>query len=174
MSRSAFHWAALPPRIPSPARRHAAPSGPWPWMDLDSDSETDATKVASPNGFATPRSRDTPDTSESSLDDSEHPSPGYTGYPQRQFPNWLPEQLKRSGITKAIQDMPEAPCVIRHLDVSENGHFQHGRLHAIFDRQLERDEFWELMNKPVSEDIYHQYPSLYTLLLCLSIAAASA
>ncbi|KAF9501509.1 hypothetical protein BDN71DRAFT_1492179 [Pleurotus eryngii] len=145
MSRSAFHWTTLPPRIPSPARRHAAPSGPWPWMDLDSDSETDATKTVSPNGCATPRSRD---VSDSSVDGSEDASLRYTGYPQRQFPNWLPEQLKRSGITKAIQDIPEAPCVIRQFDVSENGHFQHGRLHAIFDRQLEREEFWELMNKP--------------------------
>ncbi|KAG2067601.1 hypothetical protein BDR04DRAFT_1144244 [Suillus decipiens] len=71
---------ALPRVVPGPIYRHAAPSGPWPWMNLGVESNTTDTTV---------------------VDKS------WKGYLQNQFRNWTPEQVKRNTIVKSSQDQDD-------------------------------------------------------------------
>jgi hypothetical protein len=91
--------------------RHAAPSGPWPWMDFDKVDRvatvtTDVTVVTS----AAPA---TPTT--------DIPLAFWPGYPQKLFGNWTPDQVERSQML--IKCSKNHSSTIYWMDVLDNGSF---------------------------------------------------
>ncbi|KAF8463036.1 hypothetical protein JB92DRAFT_3136636 [Gautieria morchelliformis] len=103
-----------PRRVPAPSHRHAAPSGPWPWQDLDD---------------TIPKSHATETSSRHSQETSA--SPCWTDYPECLFPNWKPDQVKRSKMKTLLSESSES--IIYHVDVGSDGHFSgHGR-HLVRD-----------------------------------------
>ncbi|KAJ8593415.1 hypothetical protein M405DRAFT_879332, partial [Rhizopogon salebrosus TDB-379] len=88
----------LPPSVPAPPYRHAAPSGPWPWMDFSKIDDMTVT---------------TQDTT--SIDES------WRGYPQNLFGNWTPDQVGRSQIL--MKCSKNQSSTIYWMDVLDNGMF---------------------------------------------------
>ncbi|OAX34434.1 hypothetical protein K503DRAFT_774540 [Rhizopogon vinicolor AM-OR11-026] len=87
---------AVPPAVPAPPYRHAAPSGPWPWMDFNdlAVAPTAVTTVmTSKTDVATVTTEATTDAPNATTHD---PSCEWSGYPQNLFGNWTPDQVKRS------------------------------------------------------------------------------
>ncbi|KDQ53421.1 hypothetical protein JAAARDRAFT_161934 [Jaapia argillacea MUCL 33604] len=111
----------MPPRIPAPSHRHAAPSGPWPWMDLPSD----VLQLAPP-----PQANQV---------DSSWP-----GYPQNLFPNWSPDQARRGKITGPARPPERGVSTIYKVDVLQNGRFAD---HEVFLVKDEDEEFWKGMQE---------------------------
>ncbi|TFK31449.1 hypothetical protein BDQ12DRAFT_694125 [Crucibulum laeve] len=99
-----------PTRIAPPSHRHAAPSAPWPWVDIQ--DEVDEVQLAS----------SLPPVPE--LCDHKSCEGCWVGYPQSRFPNWTPRQVKKSKIYKAIHDYRrDLTCKCYHVDVDVNGRF---------------------------------------------------
>ncbi|TDL18741.1 hypothetical protein BD410DRAFT_792924 [Rickenella mellea] len=119
----------MPRRIPVPSHRHAAPSGPWPWMDLDREFTPRATPL-----------------SEDASAVSVHT---WAGYPQSIFPNWTPDQVQRSGIQAA--SMESEPCVVYEVDVLKDGNFQDPQEYKVSDTN--KEEFWDEMQQRRRDDI---------------------
>ncbi|KAG1746760.1 uncharacterized protein EDB91DRAFT_1236156 [Suillus paluster] len=82
--------------------RHAAPSGPWPWVDFDIDfSSHESNALLSHNGA----SRDS----------------DWSGYPQTLFGNWTPTPVERSKmLTKCAR---KGPCLVYGIDVMDDVKF---------------------------------------------------
>ncbi|KIK40559.1 hypothetical protein CY34DRAFT_24766 [Suillus luteus UH-Slu-Lm8-n1] len=105
-----LHWSThahethinKPPPIPAPIFRHAAPSGPWPWMDLQSDipPETDPIPKHSPEQWK------------------------WRGYPQNLFGNWVADRVARSKMIENCSRDPREKCRIYHVDVLDSGIFK--------------------------------------------------
>ncbi|KAG1741655.1 cora-like Mg2+ transporter protein-domain-containing protein [Suillus lakei] len=87
--------AVLLRAVPDPIYRHAAPSGPWPWMNLERDINS-----ATNNSM-------TRTVVES-----------WQGYPQNQFRNWTPDQVQRSKMFKKMCSMNQS-CTIYWMDVRD-------------------------------------------------------
>lgn len=121
----------MPPSVPTPIYRHAAPSGPWPWMDFDTDSDITL-------------NRDNPPASSGATGQSWH------GYPQTLFGNWKPDQVKRSKMLSNCSELDM--CSVHWLDVLTDGTF------TVLDKEGEDqttritpesiNEFWELLQTP--------------------------
>lgn len=98
-------------QIPTPSHRHAAPSAPWPWINIH--DEVDAVQLAS-------RLPPVPPLCDHTSCDS-----CWTGYPQSRFPNWTKDQVSRSKISDAIVNYRRnAPCIIYRADVRDDGFFE--------------------------------------------------
>ncbi|KAG1905941.1 cora-like Mg2+ transporter protein-domain-containing protein [Suillus fuscotomentosus] len=83
--------AALPRVAPDPMHLHAAPSRPWPWMNLDVNSDlTDTTVV----------------------------NQSWQGYPQNQFRNWTPDKVQRSKMFEKCSK--DQPSTIYWMDVCDS------------------------------------------------------
>ncbi|RDB19710.1 hypothetical protein Hypma_013163 [Hypsizygus marmoreus] len=96
-------------RIPAPSHRHAAPSAPWPWIDIHDG--IDAEQLAS-EAPPIPRPCDHKECT------------CWIGYPQSRFPNWTEAQVERSRIADAIKNYNKnVACVIYHVDVDTQGFF---------------------------------------------------
>jgi hypothetical protein len=146
---------ALPPRVPPPSYRHAAPCGPWPWIDLESEmygaspdlsaSDTLEGLRATQSSLAVPP---LPRNAASAHEISQNPArEAWTSYPRSLFPNWTADQLKRSRITDAILEhkgSKSKPCVLHHIDVGEDGRFSVPSKHVIDHDDV--DEFWDKMH----------------------------
>ncbi|KAG2130888.1 hypothetical protein DEU56DRAFT_914650 [Suillus clintonianus] len=122
----------MPPAIPTPIYRHAAPSGPWPWMDFDTDSDLTL-------------SRDQPSPASPGTE-----GPSWRGYPETLFGNWKPDQVKRS---KMLSNSSESDtCSVHWLDVLKDGHFtildEEGRDQTSRITHDRVDEFWVLLQEP--------------------------
>ncbi|KAG1861110.1 hypothetical protein DFJ58DRAFT_873299 [Suillus subalutaceus] len=84
--------------IPVPVYRHAAPSGPWPWVDFNTDLSS----------------------SEPPFQKDEHE---WRGYPQELFGNWSPIPVTRSQmLTRCARTVK--PCIIYTIDVTGDGQFK--------------------------------------------------
>ncbi|KAF5384252.1 hypothetical protein D9615_003334 [Tricholomella constricta] len=97
-------------RLPTPSHRHAAPSAPWPWIDIHDRLDHEQLRSELP---PVPPLCD-------------HTTCGgcWVGYPQSRFPNWTQEQVERSKIADAISNYnKDQPCIIHHVDVNTNGFF---------------------------------------------------
>ena len=135
MSVSSFHQfdeKQIPSdhdRIPPPSHRHAAPSAPWPWVDIEDGAcsterrstitliilltEVDPVQLECPLPPIPPP--------------CDHKTCGgcWTGYPQSLFPNWTPRQVEKCKMRSAIDDYRrDIPCKIYHVDVGEDGFFK--------------------------------------------------
>ncbi|KAF9011851.1 hypothetical protein BDQ17DRAFT_1344969 [Cyathus striatus] len=101
-----------PDRIPPPPYRHAAPSAPWPWVDLE--DEVDPTQLET----------EAPPVPEKCNHKSECCNNCWMGYPQSRFPNWTERQVKKSKIYDAIHNYrKELDCKCYQVDVDINGRF---------------------------------------------------
>lgn len=121
-------------RPAAPSHRHAAPSAPWPWIDIEDGTRNIPTYVllvhfpltrysyileVDPVQLSSPLSP----VPEPCL----HESCGgcWRGYPQSLYPNWTPNQVKKSQIEKAVKHYRRhVPCIIHQVDVNEDGIFQ--------------------------------------------------
>lgn len=115
-------------RVPHPSHRHAAPSAPWPWVDLEDGMWTISFEglLLTNNG---------PDVDREQLENPAPPIPAFcahdakcnncwTGYPQSRFPNWTYKQVVKSKIHKAINSYNnEQPCILHRVDIDSNGFF---------------------------------------------------
>lgn len=134
MSLSSFHQfdeKQIPgdhDQIPPPSHRHAAPSAPWPWVDID--DEVDPVQLESPLPPIPPP--------------CDHKTCGgcWAGYPQSLFPNWTPRQVEKSKIQSAITDYRrDIPCKIYHVDVGEDGFFKDAGV--VLADESNKSEIWE-------------------------------
>ncbi|KAF8955067.1 hypothetical protein BDZ97DRAFT_1765535 [Flammula alnicola] len=117
-------------RVPHPSHRHAAPSAPWPWVDLE--DEVDHDQLECPLPPIPP------------LCDHKDCGGCWTGYPQSRFPNWTHRQVLKSRIYGAIHDYnKESPCILHRVDVDSNGFFTNaGHIEA---KHGEEGTIWDML-----------------------------
>ncbi|KAG1776459.1 hypothetical protein EV702DRAFT_1187423 [Suillus placidus] len=121
MSSSNTASAALDTQIssiPVPLYRHAAPSGPWPWVDFNTELSS----------------------SEPPFQTGEHE---WRGYPQELFGNWSPIPVARSEmLTQCARAVK--PCFVYGMDVMGDGQFKTREpgLHRIEVSEEKINEFW--------------------------------
>ncbi|KAG2368838.1 hypothetical protein BDR07DRAFT_1268949, partial [Suillus spraguei] len=99
--------------------RHAAPSGPWPWVDFKTD-------LSSPD----PPFRK-----------GEHE---WRRYPQELFGNWSPVLVARSKMLTQCTRTSMKPCVIYSIDMMSDGQFKKREqgLHRVEVSEENEKEFW--------------------------------
>ncbi|KAF8344921.1 hypothetical protein F5887DRAFT_1282922 [Amanita rubescens] len=108
-------------RIPPPAYRHAAPSAPWPWIDIRDGVDQDQLNTEAP-----PVPED--------CDHTDCDGECWKGYPQSRFPNWTPSQVEKCKIHDAINKYDrEKQCVVYKLDVDKQGIFHHAGTMEMLD-----------------------------------------
>jgi len=118
-----------PKTVAPPPHRHAAPSAPWPWMDIH--DAVDLKQLESPSLPIPVKCL------------HHNCNRCYTGYPQSRFPNWTPAQVKRSGINTAIHDYDKnRACTIHYVNVDTHGLFTDAEKRNIGDRDEEQLQFW--------------------------------
>ena len=132
-------------RIAPPSHRHAAPSAPWPWVDIQDDGE--CPKYLLCISFSSQNMRQEVDRRQ--LETSEPPVPTlcdhqackdcWKEYPQSLFPNWTAAQVKKSKINVAIQR--NVACTIHHVDVDDNGYFRDAGKH--FAKESSIKDSWD-------------------------------
>lgn len=127
-------------RIRAPSHRHAAPCGPWPWVDLDDEIQ--------------PASLQAP----GNVPKCPHPTGQcvgcWAGYPQCLFPNWTAAQVLQSKMFShpAKSDL----CVIYRVEVTDDGKcYDPGSLRAQGE-----DGFWKLL-----QDSVGTFPSAFLKVL---------
>ncbi|KAF9011850.1 hypothetical protein BDQ17DRAFT_1405449 [Cyathus striatus] len=97
--------------IPIPSHRHAAPSAPWPWVDIS--DEVDQTQLDT----------DLPPVPKD-CDHSTCNGVCWMDYPKSRFPNWTERQVRKSKIWDAVHCYDTAKkCTIYHVDVNDKGIF---------------------------------------------------
>jgi hypothetical protein len=97
-------------QIAPPSHRHAAPSDPWPWIDILDDANCKQFETSHP---PVP-----------SVCDHRNCNDCWRDYPQSLFPNWTSAQVKKSKLGKAIKHYPrDVPCIIHYVNVDDNGYF---------------------------------------------------
>ncbi|KAG1736639.1 uncharacterized protein EDB91DRAFT_500131 [Suillus paluster] len=109
-----LHWGNIghattthsskPPKTPAPIYRHAAPSGPWPWMDFESDIILE-TEPVSPLKQSTEQWK-------------------WRGYPQNLFGNWVADRVARCKMVENCSRELREKCSIYYVDVLQTGHFK--------------------------------------------------
>ncbi|KAG1883345.1 hypothetical protein F4604DRAFT_1920551 [Suillus subluteus] len=121
---------AMPPAVPAPPYRHAAPSGPWPWMDFNIEFTT------------CPESTPAID-------------PSWRGYPQNQFGNWTPDQVGRSKMLEKC--LGNTSSTIYWMDVRDDGSFGCPDLGRNGDTMVvgieHEDGFWDILREERAENI---------------------
>jgi spore germination protein GerM len=92
-----------------PRYRHAAPSGPWPWMDFShADVTTASTAITTVATVATAVTNASIATE-------------WSGYPQNRFGNWTTTQVERSQMFAKCST--NKPSKIYWMDVGDDGKF---------------------------------------------------
>ncbi|KAK2460772.1 hypothetical protein APHAL10511_007242 [Amanita phalloides] len=118
-------------RVPPPPYRHAAPSAPWPWIDIHDLIDQDQLRSGAP---PVP-------------EDCDHKSCQghcWRNYPQSRFPNWTPGQVKKCKIRAAIKDYDRRlPCRIYLMDVTQNGIFENAGILDMIDEEASIDKQWD-------------------------------
>ncbi|KAG2035206.1 hypothetical protein BDR03DRAFT_983811 [Suillus americanus] len=114
-------------KISAPPYRHAAPSGPWPWMDFDVEFTTSTTDI----------------------------DQSWRGYPQNQFGNWTPDQVGRSKMLEKC--LGNESSTIYWTDVDDDRSFaspdiegNHGTMVVGSDNE---DRFWDILQKERPENV---------------------
>ncbi|KAG1736655.1 uncharacterized protein EDB91DRAFT_1142006 [Suillus paluster] len=115
---------ALPPAVPAPPYRHAAPSGPWPWMDVNAVVFKSSPTV--------------------NIDQS------WPGYPQNQFGNWTQDQVERSQMLERCSKNQSS--TVYWMDVLHSREFAASNIGGnghitVVDTQREgsEGEFWNIL-----------------------------
>jgi len=138
-------------RLPVPSHRHAAPSAPWPWIDIHDGTwfcgETQCRLQALIR----------PDLDKIQLESGAPPVPVpcdhsscdncWTGYPQSLFPNWTPSQVVRSKISEAVSNYNESvPCRVHYVDVNSDGYFTNAEVLEAPEEKI--NETWAEIKHP--------------------------
>ncbi|PPQ80936.1 hypothetical protein CVT26_014746 [Gymnopilus dilepis] len=129
------------------SRRHAAPSAPWPWVDL----EDGAYVLRNPIGLFSANLA-LAEIDRERLDCLLPPIPPlcdhkdcggcWKGYPQSRFPNWTKQQVIKSGLYSAIWDYAkDRNCLCHRVAVDSNGLFTNPG--TIIARHGEEDTIWD-------------------------------
>ncbi|KAG1767123.1 hypothetical protein EDD22DRAFT_327562 [Suillus occidentalis] len=117
---------ALPPAVPAPPYRHAAPSGPWPWMDFDVETSSSTTAI----------------------------DPSWRGYPQNQFGNWTPDQVGRSKMLEKC--LMNRSSTIYWMDVLNTGRFAIPDMGGLGSTMVvgteQEDGFWDVLHRQQRPD----------------------
>ncbi|KAF7333875.1 hypothetical protein MVEN_02344600 [Mycena venus] len=121
-------------RAPQPIHRHAAPSGPWPFLDVDTEIRSEQLENLQPL-----------------LDTEARPLKAWSKYPQSLYPNWTSAQQKQSGITKVVNGDERSESTIYHVNVSEDATFTADENFSV--KEDTKDEYWEKLKAPVPEGI---------------------
>jgi len=105
--------------------RHAAPSGPWPWVDFNTDFLV----------------------SEPPFNEGDHE---WSGYPQKLFGNWTSIPVARSQMLK--QCASKGSCIIYGIDVTNDGTFNARKpgLERIKVSTEDETEFWSKLKEKES------------------------
>ncbi|KAG1752049.1 hypothetical protein EDB19DRAFT_1845541 [Suillus lakei] len=111
--------------IPAPVYRHAAPSGPWPWVDFNTDLST----------------------SEPIFKKGEHE---WRGYPQELFGNWSPIPVKRSEMLIQCARTTK-PCAIYSIDLTGDGKFKTRERVEVSEEK--ENEFWSKLKEEVRKNV---------------------
>jgi hypothetical protein len=121
----AFNANNDPSRVPNPSHRHAAPSAPWPWVDLGDGKPSEPSSCRLSFNFI-------PDVDQGLLDSERPPVPDdcdhadcsdrcWKNYPKSRFPNWTDPQVRKCGIRRAVDKSD--PCRLYYVDVDNEGKF---------------------------------------------------
>ncbi|KAG1887394.1 cora-like Mg2+ transporter protein-domain-containing protein [Suillus fuscotomentosus] len=122
--------------VPDPIYRHAAPSGPWPWMNLDVDSDLAASDTTV----------------------MDEPSLPWLDYPQNKFRNWTADPVQRSEMFEKCSknksstiywmDVRDSEDVTKRFTVPDMGENDHGTTKVpIEDPQ---NKFWKMLEQKAS------------------------
>ncbi|KAG1883344.1 hypothetical protein F4604DRAFT_285195 [Suillus subluteus] len=118
---------AMPPAVPAPPYRHAAPSGPWPWMDFNIEFTTSTHDI----------------------------DPSWRGYPQNQFGNWTPDQVGRSKMLEKCQ--MNKSSTVYWMDVHDDRSFTSPDIGGNGGTMVvgieNEDRFWDILQKERAENI---------------------
>ena len=119
-------------QVPHPSHRHAAPSAPWPWIDIE-DGLFFWLHVYRPSSLLM---KFTEDLGHKQLETIEPPVPKpcdhdpadchrcWTRYPISLFPNWTERQVRKAKIYDAVHNYPiNKPCICYRVDVNDQGFF---------------------------------------------------
>ncbi|KAG2739118.1 hypothetical protein P692DRAFT_20756521, partial [Suillus brevipes Sb2] len=102
-----------------PRYRHAARSGPWPWMDFDVETSPSTTDI----------------------------DPSWRGYPQNQFGNWTPDRVERSKMLRRC--LLNNSSTIYWMDVLNDGSFASPDMGGKGDTTVvgteHEDGFWDML-----------------------------
>lgn len=119
-------------RVPHPSHRHAAPSAPWPWVDLDDAVDPKQLECVAPP--IPPLCDHSP----------EKCNKCWKGYPQSRFPNWTERQVRKAKIYDAVHNYSRSkPCVCYRVDVNDHGFFTHPK--EMTSVHGDEDMAWENM-----------------------------
>ena len=120
-------------RVPHPSHRHAAPSAPWPWVDLEDGVSFFlfffGKHVFQPSYEFTAIDSKQLECVASPIPEFCDHSPGrcnscWRGYPQSRFPNWTERQVIKAKIYDAIHNYAKnRPCTCYRVDVNDSGFF---------------------------------------------------
>jgi len=152
-------------RIPN---RHAAPSAPWPWLDI-----SDGRYFPTPLPFVhrlkitavDPVGYDPELQPVSVLGDHKNcDNICWEGYPISCFPNWTMFQVKKSKILNAVECYDRRrPCTLFYVDVDDKGRFSCAKETVI--RENEVDQSWQVVkadgvcsNYDLSENLIIECP----------------
>jgi hypothetical protein len=115
-------------RVPHPSHRHAAPSAPWPWIDMEDGLFSFLIVVivlmkliaVDPEQLAC----EAPPIPELCDHSPEKCNRCWTGYPQSRFPNWTERQVKKAKIYDIVHHYSKSiPCICYRVDVNDHGFF---------------------------------------------------
>ena len=142
-------------RVPHPSHRHAAPSAPWPWVDLDDGWFCCPEKYTCVLAIIIVLIRFT-EVDPKQLDTAEPPVPEqcdhspekcnrcWMGYPQSLFPNWTERQVRKAKIYNAVHSYPmDKPCICYRVDVNDRGFFSHPE--EITAEHGDEDKIWDII-----------------------------
>ncbi|EKM78431.1 hypothetical protein AGABI1DRAFT_129541 [Agaricus bisporus var. burnettii JB137-S8] len=95
-------------RVPNPSHRHAAPSAPWPWVDLGDEFD---------RGLLDSELPPVPPLCDHTLCGGSC----WKNYPESRFPNWTEHQVEKCDIQRIIKKRD--PCRLHVVDVDKEGIF---------------------------------------------------
>ncbi|KAF9473382.1 hypothetical protein BDN70DRAFT_867464 [Pholiota conissans] len=135
MSRSVHlgqETPSVPTKVPTPRHRHAAPSAPWPFVDIE--DEVDPNRIEDPDSHLV--------LSAAACDHKQTPEQEvcWCKYPQSLYPNWTPRQQKKAKLTKVLEKRMER-CTVHYLDVNKDGTFVDAGKREVNDRTV--DSHWK-------------------------------
>ncbi|KAG0693593.1 hypothetical protein DFH29DRAFT_391490 [Suillus ampliporus] len=109
--------------LPAPIYRHAAPSGPWPWVDFDIDFPSSGSDILSNH-------------------DGENK---WIGYPQALFGNWTSTPVARSNMMP--RNAQKKPCIVYGIQVKDDGEFEQPLDPINVASDATAQEFWSKLNQ---------------------------
>jgi hypothetical protein len=155
-------------RIAPPSHRHAAPSAPWPWVDIQDDGGYPKTLLCILLSSHCLRQ----EVDRKQLETSEIPVPTpcehqdcncWKGYPKSLFPNWTSAQVKKSKISIAINDYRrDVACIIYHVDVDDSGRFRDAGKFVAAESTIKQS--WDKIVESRVSAIYFIFPPTESLL----------